>query len=362
MRAAPLRFQPLSGPPAARGAAQAALAGIDVAAVRAAIEMRFSEAEPVLAAPPAATYLARQMAFAREHCAPEVEEFEALCNGYGLDPAVPFALLHLSILSGAYETDGCTAWARPLPEGGAVLVKNRDLSGRHRSFQEIFRHDDPAARSGAVLAVGTLGAPGVYSSGLNAKGLALADTAIAAPQHRVGWLRYFLMTRLAFACATVEEACDLVATARHAGGGSLILADAAGAVASVELLADGARIDRAAPAFRTNHFLSETLEAVAARQGEAAFRSTTGRLAQLEARLHDGLGLAGLEAVAEAMADHGDHGREGFCRHGQGDASHTVSTAIYLTSARSLHFARGRPCEAAWEAGHLAARGEGDGT
>ncbi|MCA0422483.1 MAG: C45 family peptidase, partial [Proteobacteria bacterium] len=275
-------------------------------------------------------------------------EFEALASGLGLDPALAFALMHLSILSGRFETDGCTAWARPLPGGGAILAKNRDLSGAHRNFQRVFLHRDPRAPGGAMLAVGTFGAPGVYSSGINAAGLALADTAIEAPVHQIGWLRYFLMTRIALTCTTVEEACSLVASLRHAGGGSLLLADASGAVATVELRAEGPIIDRTAPAARTNHFLSEPLADTAARQSVAAFRSTTGRLEALTQALAGGLGLKAEPTVRAAMATHSDEKIEGLCRHGHDDRSHTVSAAIYDTQGVTLEFADGYPCCAEW--------------
>lgn len=349
---APIR---LVGDAAQRGAAHAQAAMGMAAAIRATIEQRAAAAGDVLSSPDALRFLAAQTAFARSHCGPEMAEFDAIAAGLALDPALPFALMHLSALAGRYEVDGCTAWARPVPGGGAVLSKNRDLSGGHRNFQQVFLHVDAAAPGGAVLAVGTLGAPGVYSSGMNAAGLALADTAIEAPRHQVGWLRYFLMTRVAFSCATVEEACELIARQRHAGGGSLILADASGAVATVELRAEGAVIDRQAPAFRTNHFLSEPLADVRARQSEAAFRSTTGRFAALARRLSDGLGTGAEVAVRDAMSSHAASGHaggenEGLCRHGVGDRSHTVSCTVYRTRNRTVEFAEGYPCEAEWRA------------
>lgn len=347
---APLRAHRLRGSSAARGRAQAACADGRVAGVREVAGRRFDEAREVLTRPAARAYLAAQLDFARVHCAPELAEHDAVAEGFGLDPSASFALLHLSILNGLYESDACTAWARPAPGGGALLVKNRDLSGAHRSFQDVFLHDDPARAVGPVLCVGTFGAPGAYSSAINAAGFALADTAVGAPRHGVGWLRYFLMTRLAFSCARVEDALDFIAGARHAGGGTLILADASGAVASVELRAEGPVISREAPALRANHFLSEPEADARARLTPAQARSTFGRFDHLRARLYAGDG-ADADAAAAMMADHGDAAREGFCRHGVGDGSHTVSTAIYRTKARGLRFARGAPCQAPWEEG-----------
>lgn len=346
MRTIAAEISTLAGSPAERGRAQAQMPGVDAAAVRAVVETRLDDARAVLETAEARAYLARQTDFARRHCVAEMAEIDGIAEGFGLAPDRLFALLHLAILAGRFEVDGCTAWARPLAEGGAVLVKNRDLSGPHRSFQALFRHDDPSSTVGSVVAVGTVGAPGVYSSGINGAGLALADTAIGAARHGVGWLRYLLMTRLLFGCADVAEALDVLRSVRHAGGGSLILADASGAVAAVELLPDGARIDTAPPAFRTNHFLAETPEATAARVSPAAFRSTIGRRRRLAAALDGGLGRTGLEAIAAEMASHGD---DGLCRHGEGDGSHTVSCAVFTTAERALRFARGHPCTAEWE-------------
>src|SRR3546814_7857761 len=70
---------------------------------------------------------------------------------------------------------------------------------------------------------------------MNSDGLALADTAAATTDHGVGWLRYFLMTRLLARHATVAAALEDIRGLVHDGGGSLVLADAGGALASVDL-------------------------------------------------------------------------------------------------------------------------------
>lgn len=207
-----------------------------------------------------------------------------------------------------------------------------------------------------MFCVGTLGAPGVYSSGINEAGLALADTAIQAPLHGVGWPRYFLMTRLLASCRTVSEACDLITGARHGGGGSLVLADAAGDVAAVELLHDRARIDRGVPAFRSNHFWCEDPAAVRARLAPAALGSTLGRRETLAAALSTvwpGADEA-MDAAKRTLADHGDGRREALCRHGGEDGAHTVSGVIYRTGDRAVAFARSAPCVAPWETATLA--------
>lgn len=155
----------------------------------------------------------------------------------------------------------------------------------------------------------------------------------------------------------------MIAGVRHCGGGSLVLADAAGEVAAAELLQEGARIDRAGPAFRSNHFWCEDPAAVRARLAPAALRSTLGRRDTLAAIVAGAWpGAEGdVAAAMRALADHGDEGREALCRHGGEDGAHTVSGVIYLTRDRAVAFARGAPCLASWEFATLAemiSRGE----
>lgn len=350
----PLSPRVLIGDARTRGMAQATIPKIDPDAIRRAIEQRHAAARTILSSPDARTFLVRQRIFADKHCPTEIAELLGISAGFDICEDTLFALLHLPVLSGSFAVDGCSAWARPRDGGGAVLAKNRDLSGPRRDWQEVFLHRDPDAPAGAVLCVGTIGMPGAYSSGMNATGLALADTAVQAPHHATGWLRYFLMTHLLKTCRSVDEACDRILSFRHAGGGSLILADSFGAVAAAELFHTGALIERSAPVCRSNHFLGEVPEAVAARMTPPAFRSSVGRLAILKRLLDEGLGLTGIADIPAAMADHGACDREALCRHGEGDDSHTISCAIYDTANGRMMFSRGAPCGDHWETARLA--------
>jgi isopenicillin-N N-acyltransferase like protein len=113
-----------------------------------------------------------------------------------------------------------------------------------------------------MMCLGSLGSPGAYSSGMNAAGLALADTQIGAEPTAVGWLRYFLMTRLLATCADGRGGAgpdlrDAPCRRRIAGHGRCH-----GATAAVELGADQVvAATRGALSWRTNHFLSAELAA-----------------------------------------------------------------------------------------------------
>jgi predicted choloylglycine hydrolase len=108
--------------------------------------------------------------------------------------------------------------------------------GEHAGLQAVFAHEDPDwPQNRRMLCIGSLGAPGAYSSGVNSDGLVVVDTQIATPDYGVGWLRYFLMTRLLTHHGEVASALEYIKSIAHAGGGSLILADPGGRVAAVDL-------------------------------------------------------------------------------------------------------------------------------
>lgn len=332
----------LTGDAAQRARLQAQ--ACDAAAVRNGILGRLRDATPKLETPEARAFLSAQRRFCESFCADELAELDAMARAFDVAPEGVFALFHLSALSHRYAHEGCSAFATPKPGGGAFLAKNRDLSGPHPHFQQVFLQRDPSARAGNILHVGSLGMPGAYSSGVNARGLALADTAIPAPMHGIGWPRYLLMTRILRACADVAEALDLVRSVRHCGGGSLMLADASGHAAAVELLADGARVYPEAPVFRTNHFWSESEEATQQRQSPAAFASTTGRRATLAHAMQAPPRDA--KAAAALLAHDGSDGREPLRRRGEGDGAITVSSVVYDTAERRLDFVAWRGDEA----------------
>lgn len=348
----------LAGDAFARGRAQAALCPGSIAAVRAQCAARLEAAAPLLARPGVARHLARQWEFAERHDAEGLAELAGVADGYGLAPADLFAFLHAGQLAGL-TADGCTAWAVPHPEHGALLVKNRDLRGPALPLQRVFLHRDPASRR-EILCVGSLGAPGVYSSGINSDGLALADTQVVTRDQGVGLLRYFLMTRLLARCADVAEALALLFDTEHAGGGTLLLADATGAMAAVELGHRTIAIERTRAGWlaRTNHFLAPSLAAGLLAEPD----HSVARLARLTRWLDAAAPDA--EAARRFMASHDGDAGPGPCRHGGETGSTTVSCAIYRCAAGGLDFAEGNPCHGRWTryaAPVGAAAGERDG-
>jgi hypothetical protein len=319
----------LAGDAFARGRGQAeACPGLGEA-VRAAITGRLAAADRTR--PRAHAFLAAQ-AEATARLAPEaIAECAGIGAGFGIAAEDVLAFLHLGCLADIAalpeDRDGCTAFARD-----GVVAKNRDFRPEHAALQRVFVHADPAWRGRSVLCLGSLGAPGAWSSGMNSDGLALADTQIPTADHGPGLLRYFLMNRLLATCATVDDALTLIASMPHAGGGSLVLADASGAAAAVELRHGRVDVTRGVVLARTNHY-------TAAPDRLAPVSDSEGRLATVTAALARG-DLAPESILAL-------HAPVALCRHAP-DASPTLAGAVYDSRSRAARFCLGPPCAGPW--------------
>ena len=304
----------------------------------------------------ALAYLAAQRAWHAVYDPEGMSELLGIAEGYGLPEPDLFAHLHLGTLrdlkGGAALADGCSAWAVGQGPDGPLVVKNRDYSGQHLGVQSLARHAGPDVTTGAMLCLGSLGSPGAYSSGLNAAGLALADTQVSVATHRVGWLRYFLMTRVLARARTVPEALAIIKGAPHAGGGTLVLADAHGATAAVELAADGVTVAAGAEVWRTNHYTGALETDTLAPADDAIAANSRARLDHLSCTLP---GADWTRAKARAlMATHQGTGGAPICQHAATDAAQTISSAVYSCNLRQVDFCEGNPCTEAWRTVTLA--------
>lgn len=343
----------LRGDPRARGVGQAAGAPRDQ--VRAATLGRVQAARDAgRIAPDQLDYLQAQYRFHLDHDPEGIAEIDGIADGYGIDAFDLFTHLHLGTLADLAEgavvdADGCSAWAVGQGPDGPLVVKNRDYSGLHLGVQRVVWHQGPDIATGGMLCVGSLGSPGAYSSGMNAAGLALADSQIGTRRHRVGWLRYFAMTRVLARCDTVATALEMINAAPHAGGGSLILADATGATAAVELGTGRAQVTPGALSMRTNHFLSpELADQTLTRGGGRIAANSAARLACLQAELP--ARRWDVAAARSLMARHADDpGGAPLCQHAHpDDETSTLSSAIFAIAQRRLYWHPGNPCAGDW--------------
>lgn len=320
----------LGGDAFARGRGQANACPEMAPAVRDAIRGRLAQA-PARDARMTRFLDAQREATAR--LAPEADaEIAGIAEGFGLDAAEVFDFLHLGCLAdiatAPADTDGCSAFS-----SRGVVAKNRDFRPEHKALQRVFLHRDPAWGGRSVLCLGSLGAPGAWSSGMNSDGFALADTQIATSDHGPGILRYFLMTRLLARCSSVDHALAEIAALPHAGGGSLVLGDASGAAAWVELRHSRVDVTRGAWAAHTNHY-------TAAPDPLAPVAHSFGRLEVLRAAL-------AANPACNPRALLATHVPEAVCRHAP-DPSPTLAGAVWDCRDRSAWIADGPPCSTQW--------------
>jgi isopenicillin-N N-acyltransferase-like protein len=344
----PPRLVELSGDAFARGRAQAA--GGEVRKVREVILSRVEEARAGgLLGGEAKRYLDAQRTFGERVDPLGMAELEGIAKGFGLTGDEVFTHLHLGILQDLAKLapssqDGCSAWAVGDGPDGPLVVKNRDFSGEHAGIQRVFRHDGPDLEQGPLLCISSLGAPGAYSSGMNAAGLAVVDTQVGVRRHRAGWLRYFLMTRILATAASVDEALRLIRWGPHAGGGTLVLADRDGAAACVELGATAVASEEAPVVCRTNHFTTTALAAETLARAESEIDANSIRRRAFLDSILPGRAWG----VADAKALMARHDEAPICQHGGHDGTRTLSSTVDCCRSGVLDVCLGNPCAGQW--------------
>ncbi|MEO8675204.1 MAG: C45 family peptidase [Casimicrobiaceae bacterium] len=340
-----------------RGRLQAQLHPDRIADVTVAVTRRLRELGPALALPKVIDWLDAQHAFTRDNDPDGYVEVQGIAEGFGIAADALFACYYGNVIADLSEqpalADACTAWAAPRGEHGPVVVKNRDFRGKHIDLQCVFRHTDPEWGGRRILCVGNLGAPGAYAGGINTDGLAVADTQVGTVDHGEGWLRSFLMTRILRECATVSEAVGLIFRTPHAGGGTLLLGDATGAVAAIELAHRAVAADEPGDSgyvARTNHFVSERLAGRdLAPSDDIGARTSRARIATLDHALRALPLPFTLDAIKALMARHGDSANAALCRHEEGRDTRTIGSAIFDCKTSALHVALESPCQGHWE-------------
>ena len=346
----------LSGSPYERGRQQAERCPDMVGAVQRAVALRMAESEERLSAPDVRDLLQEMRRFHDDHDPEVMEELQGIGSGFGIPAAQLFDYLMMSFVEDLDPAGGgpeeCTALAAAAESGGAIVAKNRDYRQEHAAIQRVFRHQDPDWGNREVLCIGSLGSPGNFSSGMNSDGFAVADTASRTHAHRVGQHRYFLLTRLVNRCTTVGEALGEIAATPHAGGGNLVLGDATGCVATVELGASeqAVEIRRDGWLGRANHYVAELTAGLNRRGGaaESRHRNSEGRLCVLGRLLEKAPCPMTVEDAACILSYRGRDGEEAICRKGGRDLSETVSGSVYATAEKRLWFAKGNPSDGCW--------------
>lgn len=265
---------------------------------------------------------------------------------------------HLSYISDALLLDsdaakeGCSTWAAvgsATTDGKPLLAKNRD--SRHELLPlQIFVTASPAVGFRHV-SVSSAGSPGIFSSGMNERGLAIADTYVCSVDIGPGLPDYSLMMHILEEHDTVRSALDYLSSVPRMGRNNLILADATGDLAVVELGHKTSAIIEARNdvIVNTNHFVSPNMKdcfvdcALPPLKGDTFCRYNL-----LMKELEVARGSIDISFAQRLMASHRGS-LSSLCRHPQGEEqSATLSTVIYQPTCRTVSFCHGYPCQGSY--------------
>ena len=282
-----------------------------------------------------------------------------MLKGIGEKLELPFAqLFHYTLASylddlllAKTQTDGCTGWAAARSEtqdGAPMLVKNRDYFEGHIPMRAV-AYATPQ-NGYRYIYVTSAGSPGVFSSGMNEYGLAVADTHVPSRDIGPGLARFTLMMELLEQQTNVREAITFLQRVKCMGAGNLILADAQGDMVVIE---NGFRHCGVIESTQdiivtTNHFVSPELRGqhILKINVRETYDETRDRYATAKSLLEQSRGMLDVKQAKRIVSYHGP---TALCRHRPKNDSDTISAAIYLPVQRQLLFCNGWPCQGSYE-------------
>ncbi|HVQ97084.1 MAG TPA: C45 family peptidase [Mycobacteriales bacterium] len=293
---------------------------------------------------------------ALEHRAPLGAELRGIAAGAGaaLPDIVLLNAFEAVEVARQVELGGCTAVALAGP-AGAVLAQNWDANPSLAGSVAIHLHRGPDIRTTVLVA-----SPGGLGwIGMSAGGVALVNNDLLTRAVRPG-VPSQAVRRYALAAGGAAEAVAAVLATPAVGGRAYLIADAAGAVNTVELAAEtGPRVGRhGTTAAHTNHALDPAI----ARYEDpdllaAIYPSSRSRLRRASQLLAEALAgaLAGtgpadpVRACRRILADHTGYPLS-ICRH-PADQEPTVTAAsvIFDCARRQASIALGTGCGTAYQ-------------
>jgi isopenicillin-N N-acyltransferase like protein len=283
---------------------------------------------------------------------PIMQMLRGISDGLVLDWKQFFRYSILSYLSKKASSplpgQGCTSWAAngmiTLDET-TLLAKNRDYRPDHRALQCLVNAEPDDGYHYSYLS--SAGSPGVFSSGMNEKGLAVADTHVTSLDIGPGLARYSVMMKLLERFSGVQEALEYLNSIPHLGDGTLTLADAEGETAVFEAGYREQGIIRAEKGYvvAANHYVTGTLQekwldiSPISQRGNSQERYTT-----VETALTQEARRINMTWAQRLMASHVNP-RGALCRHPEYEPdTETISTVFYQPKTRGMLVALGMPC------------------
>lgn len=243
------------------------------------------------------------------------------------------------------QAEGCTAFGLT----GSATADGLPLAGQNQDLQPEFadvaillrvKPNDGRPRALIFTFAGQLG-----YAGMNQAGLALFNNILFDYQWRLGLPRQPLK-RLILEQVTLAGCLDLLEQHRTCSAGNLLLADAQGHLAGVEIRPEAIALyqdDHPDYCLHTNHYLTGEF----ARYESNSLPDSVARLARLRALIKENWGRITVETMKTILADHaGDPG--GICRHGAA-GWYSISGYIAEPAKGLFHVRRGHGCLGSWQ-------------
>jgi predicted choloylglycine hydrolase len=247
------------------------------------------------------------------------------------------------------DEQGCTVWAAAYPAtrgGSPMLVKNRDYWLDHQGLQILASAHPSQGYQYTYLT--SAGSPGVFSSGMNEVGLAVADTHVVSHDIGPGLARYTVMMDLLEHHSSSQSAMDYLRGIQHIGNGTIVLLDTQGEMAVCETghKVSGTVLPKNGYVVSTNHFVTSELALRWEPCGPEEIHGNSPKMyARVSQSLHDAQGLVDISWAKALMSSHGDP-LKAICRHQEaGPRSVTISSIIFLPQGNMLYLAAGNPCQ-----------------
>jgi len=251
-------------------------------------------------------------------------------------------------------SEGCTTWAAvgsATADGEPLLVKkNRDYRSEHLPLQVLVTATPTIGY--CYIYGSSAGSPGVFQSGMNEKGLAIADTHVYSTDIGLGLPDYSLMMHILEEHDTVRSALDYLNSVPRMGRNNLILADAGGGLAVVELGYHNLAIVEAQDdiVVNTNHFVSPSLkESFVDCTLPPVKGNSFHRYDLVRRELEAARGSMDVAFAQRLMATHAGP-LASVCRHLELDGQTvTIATTIYQPARRTLRVCHGYPCQSPYQ-------------
>jgi isopenicillin-N N-acyltransferase-like protein len=248
------------------------------------------------------------------------------------------------------HSQGCTTLAAAAPvtrDNTPLLAKNRDYRPNHHQLQcLVWSHPAQGYRHAYLTSAGS---PGIFSSGMNEAGLAVADTYVSSRDIGPGLPRYAVMMELLEHHNHVESALDYLQSVQHTGNGTLTLLDSRGDMAVYEAGYSRFGVVRSNEGFvvSTNHFETPQKRNHWIRRGSTENPSNShGRYSRVRKALQSAKGETDIAWAMKLMTTH-EGSYNSICRHPDTDSNHstTISSVLYLPQEKQIYLANGIPCQ-----------------